>query len=231
MTKLLYLSDTYIFSGTATILEAGMNEYGEYIVLDQTIFYPQWGGQPSDIGTLSSENTLFEVNMVRLDENGIVYHYWSSLKGESIKWMNVTLKIDGERRIINARTHSAGHLIDVAMQHIWLSLTPTKWYHFPDGPYVEYSWTLREPIDSLIAKLQAELDRLIKLDIPMIITTDASVKSPIGKNPRYVQFEGHTECGCGGTHMRSSGEIRGITIRKIKMKDWNIRVSYSISVE
>lgn len=41
MTKLLYLSDTYIFSGTATILEAGMNDYGEYIVLDQTIFYPQ----------------------------------------------------------------------------------------------------------------------------------------------------------------------------------------------
>ena len=231
MTKLLYLSDTYIFSGTATILEAGMNDYGEYIVLDQTIFYPQWGGQPSDTGTISSDDTLFEVNMVRFDEHGIVYHYWSSLKGESIKWMNVTLKIDGERRIIHARTHSAGHLIDIAIKNIWLSLTPSKWYHFSDGPYVEYSWTLREPIDTLIPKLQSELDHLIEIDIRVIVTTDKSVPSPLGKNPRYVQFDGHTGCGCGGTHLRSSGEIRGITIRKIKMKDGNIRVSYSISVE
>ena len=231
MTKLLYLSDTYIFSGTATILEAGMNDYGEYIVLDQTIFYPQWGGQPSDTGTISSDDTLFEVNMVRLDEHGIVYHYGSSLKGELTKWMSVTLQIDWEKRLINARTHSAWHLIDIAMQHIWLSLTPTKWYHFPDGPYVEYTWTLKEPIDSLIPKLQDALNHLIELDIPVIVTTDTSIQSPLGKNPRYVQFEGYTGCGCGGTHVRSSGEIRGITIRKIKMKDGNIRVSYSISVE
>ena len=41
MTKLTYLSDTSIFTGTATVIETGTNEYGSYIILDQTIFYPQ----------------------------------------------------------------------------------------------------------------------------------------------------------------------------------------------
>ena len=74
-TILLYLEDTYLFQETANIVESGKNENGKYIILDKTIFYPQGGGQPTDTGTIQNENAQFDVSMVRMDENGIVYHY------------------------------------------------------------------------------------------------------------------------------------------------------------
>ena len=41
MTELIYLADTSIFTGNATVVETGTNEHGTYIILDRTIFYPQ----------------------------------------------------------------------------------------------------------------------------------------------------------------------------------------------
>jgi Ser-tRNA(Ala) deacylase AlaX len=229
MTKLIYLSDTYIYSTRATILQRGTNAQGTYIILDQTIFYPQWGGQPSDTGTISMDGTLFEVKMVRLNEDGVVYHYGEYSKGTFAIDDVVSLEIDREKRLLNARTHSAGHLIDVAMRNIWLaSLKPMKWYHFPDGPYVEYSGNMEESIESIMVKLQTEIDRLVKQDIPMLISYDTDVKSPTGKTPRYARFEWYDGWGCGGTHVRKSGEIGKVMIRKIKMKDGNLRVGYSV---
>jgi Ser-tRNA(Ala) deacylase AlaX len=61
----------------------------------------------------------------------------------------------------------------------------------------------------------------------MIIDYVTSVKSPEGKTPRYAHFEGYEWCGCGGTHVRSSGEIGQIHIRKIKMKDGKLRIGYT----
>jgi Ser-tRNA(Ala) deacylase AlaX len=229
MTKLLYLDDTYLFSSSWTIQEFWENEYGQYIILDRTIFYSQWWGQPSDTGTISMDGALFEVKMVRLNEDGIVYHYGEYSEGTFAIDDVVSLEIDREKRLQNARTHSAGHLIDVAMRNIWLGyLKPTKWYHFPDGPYVEYSGNLQESIESIMVKLQTELDRLIVADIPMIISYHTDVKSPTWKTPRYAHFEGYEWCGCGGTHVRRSGEIGKILIRKVKMKDGNLRVGYNV---
>ena len=51
------------------------------------------------------------------------------------------------------------------------------------------------------------MNTLIKKDIPMIISHKDAIQSPEGKKPRYVHFEGYTGCGCGGTHVRHSGEI------------------------
>lgn len=56
--------------------------------------------------------------MVRLDEAGIVYHY-GELRGESFEiGESVSLEVQKERRILNARHHSAGHLLDIAMKNI-----------------------------------------------------------------------------------------------------------------
>lgn len=229
MTELIYLADTSIFTGTATIVETGTNEYGTYIILDQTIFYPQWGGQPCDTGSISNENGTFEVKMVRIDEHGIVYHYGDYHNGDIIKSASVQTSIDAERRIMHARLHSAWHLIDIAMRNIGVgSMKPTKWYHFPDGPYVEYIWTLKEPIEWIQGKLQWEIDRLIEQNIPINITYDTAVPSPTGKIPRYVSFEGFDGCGCGGTHVWNSLEIGKVEIRKVKMKEGNMRVGYSV---
>lgn len=228
MTQLLYLSDTYLYSGSARILDISENEYGKYIVLDQTLFYPQWWGQPSDKGKICSQLGIFLVEKVRIDEEGRVLHYGSYEEWVLEEGSTIMMEIDHEYRIINARTHSAWHLLDIALENIWLPWMATKWYHFSDGPYVEYSGKLSESIEWIQEKLQKELDTLIQKNISLLITYDTQVKSPSGKTPRYVAFEGYEWCGCGGTHVKNSGEIGKVEIRKIKMKDGAIRVSYTL---
>lgn len=49
----------------------------------------------------------------------------------------VTCHVDEASRVKNARVHSAGHLIDVAMTNSGCTLKPTKGYHFTPGSYVE----------------------------------------------------------------------------------------------
>ena len=228
MTELIYLSDTYLFSYSSTLQELWENEYGQYIILDRTIFYPQWGWQPSDIGTISDGKNEFIVDNVRMNEFGIVYHYGHLTNWCFTLWKMVDTSIDKENRITHARIHSAGHLIDIALHNIWVTLIPKKWYHFSDWPYVEYSGKVTESMEWIILKLQNELDKLIRENISIVISYTIEIKSPSWKNPRYVAYKWYEWCWCGGTHVRNTGEIGKITIRKIKMKDGNLRVSYSI---
>lgn len=230
MTELIYLQNTYLFESETILQEVGENEQGMYLILDQTIFYPQWGGQPTDVGIISTESGVFEVTKVRLDESGVVYNFWTMISGDMHVGETVHLKIDRENRLRNARNHSAWHLIDVAMKNLAVPLTPTKWYHFSDGPYVEYRWEFTWDIEDLRVRLEKEVNALILQNIPLVVWIKEDVISPLGKAPRYVNFEWSEWCGCGGTHVRSSGEIGQMEIRKIKMKDGALRVSYGISI-
>lgn len=75
------------------------------------------------------------------------------------------LKIDKERRILNSKIHSAGHLLDNAVGKLQIEgLKPLKGFHFPEGPYVEYEGEVDNPAE-LIPKLQSTIDSLISEDL------------------------------------------------------------------
>jgi len=235
MTKLTYLNDTYLFESTATFLEVKSHEKGTAIILDNTIFYPQGGGQPADNGIISSNTAKFKVTDVRLDKTGTVWHFGEFLNGIFESNTTVNLKIDKERRLLNTKIHSAGHLIDCAMTELAIrNLTPIKGFHFPEGPNVEYKGTIENPME-LIPKLQQIVNKLIKqnlkIDFNNLSPEEAKEKgiwAPEGKSSRIVDFEGYPSCGCGGTHVNSTSEIGKITIRKIKCKKGNTKIAYIV---
>ena len=106
---------------TAKIL--GVSEENGKIILelDQTIFYPQGGGQPYDQGVIENASEVFNVEEVRYVE-GIVKHIgtgYSFQVGEE-----VTLKVDESRRKLHMRLHSGGHLLDMAINKIGLGWKP-----------------------------------------------------------------------------------------------------------
>ena len=235
MTKLLYLGDTYLFQSPATIVAVCKDESDRTtIILDQTIFYPQGGGQPFDLGKIVLENAEFNVTAVRLDENGIVHHFGEFAKGSFEPGDIVTLHIDEARRVHHAKLHSAGHLIDCAITQLNLPLTPSKGYHFAEGPYVEYAGEI-EQTPEMVAAIQDNVNELVANNISIMVNELSAeeakkqgIVAPPGKSVRLVLFEGFEPCGCGGTHVRNAAKIGKIIIRKIKSKKGNVRISYEV---
>nr|GMD63036.1 putative alanyl-tRNA editing protein alaX [Ipomoea batatas] len=106
--------------------------------------------------TLLSSFRVFHYGFFENSGDGV-----SNLKLE--KGAEVSLSVDEQRRMLNTRLHSAGHLLDVCIANIgWGHLKPGKAYHFPDGPFVEYQGTV--PQNELQIKqkeLEAEANNLI----------------------------------------------------------------------
>lgn len=225
-TLLLYLSDWNQLTGTATVTEVTTYKEKLAIVLDQTIFYPQGGGQPWDTGSIiKNANAVFMITEVRF-ENGIVYHI-GTMTGDIKAGDTVTCSVDEPRRVLNSRLHSAGHVIDMAVRQLELDWKPGKGYHFPEGPYIEYTGAIA---DADKEKMKSEIERIsneiIKKNIPVTIrfVADQIVN---GKPARVVMY-GDFAVPCGGTHVNNLGEIGLVTIRRIKMEKENIRVAYDI---
>lgn len=93
--------------------------------MEETIFHPQGGGQPSDQGVIEFNDSIFTVEKVSKNKDGTIQHFGKFQNKEKVfkNKDKVTLKIDKNFRILNVRLHSAGHLIDVAVRNIGLD----KW--------------------------------------------------------------------------------------------------------
>ena len=133
-TKALYQQDTYLFTNEATVLaiQPPAEKTGWVVVLDETCFHPQGGGQPADTGTIAAGSSSFAVSMVKKDPSGVVLHEGPTEPPAVIAvGSKVVCTVDEKGRVFNARVHSAGHLIDVAMTKSGMAekLRPTKGYH------------------------------------------------------------------------------------------------------
>ena len=162
-------------------------------------------------------------------------HFGVFNKGSFQKGDAVSLSVEKDRRILHAKLHSAGHLLDCAVDELGLDgLVPTKGFHFPAGPYVEYEGIIENGAD-LIPALEKKINELVDSDL---IVEDKSLTSaeaeeqgvwaPEGKSARVVNFHGFPYCGCGGTHVNSAKEIGSVIVRKIKSKKGKTRIAYAL---
>ena len=237
-TKLIYLEDSELLNSEATILESTHADGRDVIVLNQTVFYPQGGGQPYDQGTIECATGKFIVEEVRFAD-GVVKHIGKFESGNFTAGETVKCAVDTERRLLNSRLHAAGHIVDMAVTELKLNWVPGKGYHFPEGPYVEYAGSydaadkekLKNDIETLCNKFIVE-DRKTEvrlMDKEKLGEVCKFVPNyiPEGKPARVVMY-GDFGVPCGGTHVGHLGEVRHMTIREIKNKSGNIRVAYDI---
>jgi Ser-tRNA(Ala) deacylase AlaX len=236
-THLLYLEDFSLLTAQATVIDVIAQDDKQVIILDQTVFYPQGGGQPYDKGVITSDNATFIVQEVRFVD-GIVKHIGVFASGMLQIGETVNCTVEKDRRHLHCRLHSGGHVVDMAVNALKLEWTPGKGYHFPEGPYVEYSGVLPEDKENLRLQIEKQCNELIAQQITTTlqfmnkeemqkICRFVSDALPSNKPLRVVMY-GNFAVPCGGTHVANLADIKGITIRKISTKGDAIRVSYAV---
>ena len=228
MTELVHRNDAYERDCQATVL--AINERGG-IILDRTNFYATGGGQPGDKGTLSFDGcpALEIATTVYGDDKNQIVHVPANQDNLPDVGSKVNLQLDWETRHGHMRVHTALHLL--------CSLVPfpvTGGQIAADGGRLDFDIddpgainkdTLNAQLASLIDADHPVSDRWIsdaELEANPGMVRTMSVKPPMGSGKvRLVAIGADGEVDlqpCGGTHVRSTGEIGAIAISKIENK-------------
>jgi Ser-tRNA(Ala) deacylase AlaX len=166
-TEPIYLTDPYQKSMTARVLEI-LPEANKRLraILDNTVFYPMGGGQPTDQGQLSWDGApQAKVYQVMMKE-GEIWHYLEPLKPTEMPVLETGQAVEGvidwERRFQNMRVHTGGHLVDFALFRLGLvpeKLKPLKGDHGKKA-FVLYEGVLPES-ELTVEKLNEAVNQLI----------------------------------------------------------------------
>lgn len=230
MTEALYLTDSYQTEATAKVVDVG----DTYIILDQTIFYPQGGGQPSDKGVIKSNSGEIHVKSVEYN-NGKIKHT-GTLKGSFEIGQTVELKIDWPLRLKHMQWHTAGHLVDLVVRKIYSELIPIRGIHGVGKKLlIEY-----EGIHQLdLVKLNAELSKFsssrpkiktqfVTLDELKAMANWLPEHLPTTKKLRVLSIGNTYHIPDGGTQLKTGEIIWPISITHIELSDNSTLVNYQV---
>ena len=235
MTRALYLHDTYLLEEKAIILSSGEDEKGTYLILDQTIFYPQGGGQPADHGVIHiGENVSIAIIFTRQVDCEIRHYFTGPLELDCIG-KEALCKVDKDRRIINARYHTAAHLLGNVAESVFPQVQAVKGHSFPKEGYVEFIGS--ESIDSslLDREIRSSIEGNFQTKTFEMLPAEFEEKFyklpylvPAHKKFRAMQIGEFAPVPCGGTHLKNMEEIGTLVIRKIGIKKDRIKISYEV---
>ena len=108
---MLYMEDNYLKTFSAKVIAVGE----DYVVLDQTAFYPLGGGQESDSGSLTNNGKTFTIKNVRKDQ-GQVKHFLTEKEDLPKVGDTVECVLDWDKRFTHMRYHTAIHVLSRYMQ-------------------------------------------------------------------------------------------------------------------
>ena len=221
-----YMRDTYLDRMETTVSKVGDENGTKYLVLTDTIFHPQGGGQRSDLGTINN------ISVMKAEKHGTPTHFEvRHLVGDTAELKEgdaVQVCIDIANRIFNARLHSSGHLIASLVEEMRPGLKAVQGHHFPGESRVEFAKDkdLKEEdikLDTFASDLSNALYTAIQNSLPLNMKMD--------EESRAVAFGDYPPVPCGGTHLSNTQEIEGVTIKSVQTKKGKIRVSYSVAGE
>lgn len=213
-------------------------------VFDKTVFYPEGGGQPSDVGTISVDGAVVNINYAEKVNNVVLHHVDGDVDLDNFVGKKVEGKIDWNRRITLARHHSATHLIVAAArkilgEHIWQA-GAQKGVSRSRIDLSHYKRISQEELNE-IEKLANEyvMDN-IELDIKFYTRDEAESLYGFklyqggivpGKSIRVVKIPGIDVQACAGTHVLRTGDIGPIKINKTeRVQDGVERIDFSAGI-
>jgi alanyl-tRNA synthetase len=220
VTQRLYYLDSYLRSFEASVVERA--EEGRRIYLDRTAFYPTSGGQLYDTGQLGG----IEVAEV-VDEGERVAHV---LVGPLNSGPTVRGELDWPRRLDHMQQHTGQHLLSAVLAD--LGSFSTTSVHLG-----ELASTLDLDTPQLsseqIAQAEQRVNQIIAENRPVTVTfedasTAAGLRKPSSRpgTIRIVTIENLDRSACGGTHVRATGAIGAVLVRKVERVRKGVRLEF-----
>jgi misacylated tRNA(Ala) deacylase len=220
MTEQLFREDSYLKECEATVAESG----GCAIVLDRTVFYAAGGGQPGDTGDIRWEGGSTRVVDTRYGEDGETRHLTEEGVALPPIGTAVTATLDWNRRYLHMRMHTALHLLGSVLQYgvTGGNISATKSRLDFDMEDTVDKEQVAADLQALVAANHVVSHRWIsdaELEAQPELVRTMSVQPPKGAGKvRLLDIENVDLQPCGGTHLRSTGEVGDIQIGKVEKK-------------
>lgn len=219
-TRRLYLEDAYLKEFKAKVESVHRSNDQLKVVLDKSAFYPVGGGQPSDTGAIKGANAEVAVREVRV-ENGAIVHTGDAVRGDLREGDEITGVLNWDRRYALMRNHTLAHLmaevirkvVDFPIEVVSSGLDVDKArldmaYEVSLSPFVP---EIEKVADQVIEENKLVEIRMMPRDQAetYVARFHESLKTlpPGVRTVRVIEIKDWHACACGGTHVRSTGEI------------------------
>lgn len=222
-TRHLYYEDPYRTEFDATVVQALDFSGRPAAVLDATAFYPTSGGQPHDGGSLNG------VPLLDVVEQGeaIVHVLAAPLPPGPVHGV-----VDWGRRLDHMQQHTGQHILSQAFERE-LQADTVSFHLGAESSTIDVAlgtldWELASRVEELANRVVLEnrpitVREYSEAEVPALPLRRApAVHGPI----RVVMVEGFDVCACGGTHLRATGEVGSVHIRRWERRHGQIRVEF-----
>jgi alanyl-tRNA synthetase len=235
-TKKLYYDQPADIEFEAVVLDF----FDGYVVTDQTLFYPEGGGQPSDSGTLVTAESMVRVdNVIRIGE--VILHHISGgvvRRGDHVKGM-----VDEERRWSLMRHHTATHVLLHATKEVLgahIHQAGAQKGHESSRLDIRH---FKHITPDELKKIEVAANRMIMSSQQVEIGIEDRAKAeqkygftlyqggvPPGREIRIVKVAGDIEA-CAGTHCRNTGEVGVLKIIRVEhIQDGIERIEFTAGI-
>ncbi len=217
MTTKLYWNDSHLINFSATVEHFLDTDGGSFLILNQSAFYPEGGGQPCDTGYINSTKVM-EVTM---DDDGRIFHRLEG-KADFKVGQDVSCSVDWPRRREMMQQHTGQHILSQAFFQLFGA--ETKGFRITDHS-TEIDLTLEihpDEIEQAIIRAE-ELANSVVFDNREVrvheVTPEEAARLPLRKESfvadciRVIEIADYDWSPCGGTHAKRTGEVGLIAVR------------------
>jgi alanyl-tRNA synthetase len=222
MTKRLYYTDAYLREFQARVVDRSAD--GQTIYLDRSAFYPASGGQPFDLGSIGGV-AVIEV----VDEDDRIAHRLAAPLGDAGD-AEVAGRVDWDRRFDHMQQHSGQHLLSAVFEELF-GLHTISFHLGAESATIDLEGGMLDA--RMLLEAERRTNQLIYENRPFDVRfEDASEVQGLRKPSeregtlRIVSIEGLDRSACGGTHVRGTGEIGAILVRRMEKIRQSVRVEF-----